>query len=172
MVGFCLTGDLFNLFVFFELMSVSAYVLVGYEVGQRAALEGALTFAVTNTVGSILLLFGIGLLYGRTGALNLAQMGAALAPGADALVGVAFALIACGLLVKAAVVPFHLWTADAYAVAPTPVCILLAGAFSELGLFGLARVYWTVFDGALGATTRRARDPRRRRRRSRRWSAR
>ena len=61
----------------------------------------------------------------------------------------AFALVACGLLVKAAVVPFHLWTADAYAVAPTPVCILLAGAFSELGLFGLARVYWTVFDGVL-----------------------
>jgi multicomponent Na+:H+ antiporter subunit D len=150
MVGFCLSGDLFNLFVFFELMSVAAYVLVGYEVGRRAALEGALTFAVTNSIGSILLLFGIGLLYGRTGALNLAQMGDALAAGPhDALVAVAFAFVACGLLVKAAVVPFHLWTADAYAVAPTPVCILLAGAFSELGLFGLARVYWTVFDGAL-----------------------
>jgi len=48
MTGFCLTGDLFNLFVFFELMSVAAYVLVGYEVRRRSALEGALTFAVTN----------------------------------------------------------------------------------------------------------------------------
>ncbi|MEA2310312.1 MAG: multicomponent Na+:H+ antiporter subunit, partial [Solirubrobacteraceae bacterium] len=152
MIGFCLTGDLFNLFVFFELMSVAAYVLVGYEVRRRAALEGALAFAVTNTVGSILLLFGITLVYGRTGALNLAQIGRSLgAAPADALVLVAFALIACGLLVKAAVVPFHLWTADAYAIAPTPVCILLAGAFSELGLYGLARVYWTAFDGALGA---------------------
>ena len=152
MIGFCLTGDLFNLFVFFELMSVAAYVLVGYEVRQRAAIEGALTFAVTNTVGSILLLFGIALLYGRTGALNLAQMGRTLAAGPhDTLVVVAFALVAAGLLVKAAVVPFHLWTADAYAVAPTPVCILLAGAFSELGLYGLARVYWTVFDPALHA---------------------
>jgi multicomponent Na+:H+ antiporter subunit D len=150
MIGFCLTGDLFNLFVFFELMSVAAYVLVGYEVRRRAALEGALTFAITNSVGSILLLVGIALLYGHTGALNMAQMGRALGP-ADSLVGVAFALIACGLLVKAAVVPFHLWTADAYAVAPTPVCILLAGAFSELGLYGLARVYWTIFEGALGA---------------------
>jgi multicomponent Na+:H+ antiporter subunit D len=151
MVGFCLTGDLFNLFVFFELMSVAAYVLVGYEVGRRAALEGALTFGITNSIGSILLLFGIALLYGRTGALNLAQIGDALAAGPhDALVAVAFAFVASGLLVKAAVVPFHLWTADAYAVAPTPVCILLAGAFSELGLYGLARVYWTVFDGTLG----------------------
>jgi len=152
MIGFCLTGDLFNLFVFFELMSVSAYVLVGYEVRRRAALEGALTFAVTNTVGSILLLIGITLLYGRTGALNLAQIGRTLAEQPpDGLVVIAFALIACGLFVKAAVVPFHMWTADAYAVAPTPVCILLAGAFSELGLYGIARVYWTVFDGALGA---------------------
>ena len=155
MIGFCLTGDLFNLFVFFELMSVSAYVLVGYEVRRRAALEGALTFAVTNSVGSILLLVGIALLYGHTGALNLAQIGRTIGP-ADTLVEVAFALIACGLLVKAAVVPFHLWTADAYAVAPTPVCILLAGAFSELGLYGLARVYWTVFHGSLPAEEVRA----------------
>src|SRR5213075_280428 len=138
-------------------MSVAAYVLVGYQVRQRSPLEGSLTFAVTNSVGSILLLFGIGLLYGRTGALNLAQMGEALQSGPhDALVGVSFALIACGLLVKAAVVPFHLWTADAYAVAPTPVCILLAGAFSELGLYGLARVYWTVFHGAFDVEALRA----------------
>jgi multicomponent Na+:H+ antiporter subunit D len=152
MVGFCLTGDLFNMFVFFELMSVAAYVLVGYEVRRRAALEGALTFAVTNSAGAILLLIGITLLYGRTGALNLAQIGRTLADQpADGLVVVSFALLACGLFVKAAIVPFHMWTADAYAVAPTPVCILLAGAFSELGLYGIARIYWTVFDGALGA---------------------
>jgi multicomponent Na+:H+ antiporter subunit D len=149
MIGFCLTGDLFNLFVFFELMSVAAYVLVAYEVRRRAALEGALAFAVTNTIGSILILFAIGLLYGRTGALNLAQIGRALGR-ADALVTVAFALLAAGLLVKAAIVPFHLWTADAYAIAPTPICILLAGAFSELGLYGLARVYWTAFADVLG----------------------
>jgi multicomponent Na+:H+ antiporter subunit D len=152
MIGFCLTGDLFNMFVFFELMSVAAYVLVGYEVRRRAALEGALTFAVTNSAGAILLLIGITLLYGRTGALNLAQIGRTLADQpADGLVVVSFALLACGLFVKAAIVPFHMWTADAYAVAPTPVCILLAGAFSELGLYGIARVYWTVFDGPLGA---------------------
>jgi multicomponent Na+:H+ antiporter subunit D len=152
MIGFCTTGDLFNLFVFFELMSVAAYVLVGYEVGHRAPLEGALTFAVTNTVGGMLMLFGIGLLYGATGVLNLAQIGQELAgTGATTVVCVAFALIATGLLVKAAVVPFHFWTADAYGVAPTPVLILLGGVFSELGLYGLARVYWTAFEPAFGA---------------------
>ena len=150
MVGYCLTGDLFNLFVFFELMSVCAYVLVGYEIRKRAPLEGSLTFAITNSIGSILLLCGVALLYGRTGALNLAQMGRALAEGpADGLVVVSYALVAGGLLVKAAAVPFHFWTADAYAVAPTPVGLLLGGAFSELGLFGLARVQWTVFHDVL-----------------------
>jgi multicomponent Na+:H+ antiporter subunit D len=158
MVGFCLTGDLFNLFVFFELMSVCAYVLVGYEIRARAPLEGSLTFAITNSIGSILLLFGIGLLYGRTGALNLAQIGRTLAEGpADGLVVVSYALVAGGLLVKAAAVPFHFWTADAYAVAPTPVGLLLGGAFSELGLFGLARVHWTVFHDVLAADEPRLR---------------
>jgi multicomponent Na+:H+ antiporter subunit D len=152
MIGYCLTGDLFDLFVFFELMSVTAYVLVGYEVRQKAPLEGALTFAITNSVGSILLLFGIALLYGKTGALNMAQIGQLLrGVGPSGLVYVAFALVATGLLVKAAVVPFHFWTADAYGVAPTPVLILLGGVFSELGLYGFARVFWTVFDPALAA---------------------
>jgi multicomponent Na+:H+ antiporter subunit D len=89
--------------------------------------------------------------YGRAGALNLAQIGRALEHGPlDLPVAIGFALIAVGLLVKAAIVPFHFWTADAYAVAPTPICILLAGAFSELGLYGLFRVYWTAFHGVLG----------------------
>jgi multicomponent Na+:H+ antiporter subunit D len=154
MIGFCLTGDLFNMFVFFELMSVSAYVLVAYEVRHRAALEGSLTFAVTTTVGSLLLLFGTALIYGRTGALNLAQIGRALSAGPDdALVVVAFSFLVCGMFVKAAIVPFHMWTADAYAVAPTPVCILLAGAFSELGLYGIARLYWTAFHDVFAAHT-------------------
>jgi multicomponent Na+:H+ antiporter subunit D len=151
MVGFAFAGDLFTLFVFFELMSITAFVLVGYQVEQRASLEGALNFAITNSVGSFLFLLGVGLVYGRTGALNLAQIGESLSHGhTDALVTVAFALVATGLLVKAAIVPFHFWLADAYAVARTPVCILLAGVMSELGLYGVARVYWTAFSGALG----------------------
>ncbi len=151
MVGFCLSGDLFNMFVFFELMGAAAFVLAGFMIEKRAPLEGSFNFAVTNSIGGILALLGISLLYGRTGALNLAQIGVALDRGQlDGLVVVAFALIVCGFLVKAAIVPFHFWLADAYAVAPTPVCILFAGAMSELGLLGIARVYWTMFHGVLG----------------------
>ena len=151
MVGFCLSGDLFNMFVFFELASVTAFALAGYKVREREAVEGSLNFAVTNSIGSFLLLTGIALVYGRTGALNLAQAGHALAQGpSDGLVVVAFALIASGFLVKAAIVPFHFWLPDAYAVALTPACLLFSGAMSELGLYGLGRVYFTVFSGPLG----------------------
>jgi multicomponent Na+:H+ antiporter subunit D len=151
MVGFCLSGDLFNMFVLFELMGVSAVALVGYKVHQQAAIEGGLNFAVINTIGGFLFLLGIGLIYSRTGALNLAQIGHYLAHhGNDRVVIVSFALIISGLLIKAAVVPFHFWLADAYAVALTPVCILLAGAMSELGLYGLGRIYFSAFQPALG----------------------
>jgi multicomponent Na+:H+ antiporter subunit D len=150
MVGFCLTGDLFNMFVFFELMSVSAYALTGYKVEERGPLQGALNFAVTNSVGAFLLLTGIGLLYAHTGALNLAQIGAVLdGSRLDGLVIVAFAFVTTGFLVKAAVVPFHFWLPDAHAVAPTPVCVLFSGVMVELGLYGVARVYWTMFAGIM-----------------------
>jgi multicomponent Na+:H+ antiporter subunit D len=151
MVGFSFTGDLFNLFVFFELLSVAAYALVAYDIEEEGPLQGSLNFAVTNTVGAFSILTGIALLYGRTGALNMAQIGHQLAGHSpDGLVIVAFTLMLVGFLVKAAVVPFHFWLADAYSVAPTPVCLLLSAAMSELGLYALARVYWTVFSGVLG----------------------
>ncbi len=143
--GFCLTGDLFNLFVFFELMSVAAFALTGYRL-EASALEGALNFTVMNSLGSFLMLGGTALLYGRTGALNFAQIGHALAHGPDdALVAMAFVLIFGALFIKAAVVPFHFWLADAHAVAPSPVCAIFSGIMVPLALFGAARVYWTVF---------------------------
>jgi multicomponent Na+:H+ antiporter subunit D len=149
-VGFCLSGDLFNLFVFYELLGVAAYALAGYHTEDPGSLRGALNFAMTNSVGAFLVLAGIALLYGRSGALNLAQLGQALAAApADRLVVVAFLLLLVGFFVKAAVVPFHFWLADAYALAPVPVGVLFAGVVSELGLYAVARVYWTVFSGPL-----------------------
>ena len=151
-VGFCLSGDLFNMFVFYELFSVAAYALAGYQTTDPGTVRGALNFAITNSVGAILVLAGIALLYGRTGALNLAQLGQSLAGRpADRLVVVAFLLLMVGFFVKAAVVPFHFWLADAYALAPTVVGVLFAGVVSELGLYAVARVYWTVFSGPLEA---------------------
>src|ERR1700674_4333566 len=72
--GFCLTGDIFDLFVWFELMGVAAYALTAYRPEERGPLQGALNFAITNSVGAYLSLSGIALVYARTGALNMAQI--------------------------------------------------------------------------------------------------
>lgn len=157
-VDFCLTGDLFNLFVAFELVAVTAFALTGYNAGHPAPLQGAINFAVTNSLGGMAVLMGVGFLYARTGSLNLAQIGQALAGRhADGLIVVAFALLAGGFLVKAAVAPFHFWLPDAYGSAPIPVCVLFAGVMSELGLFAVIRVWVTVFSGLAGGTGPRMR---------------
>ncbi|MGD6740652.1 complex I subunit 5 family protein [Streptomyces sp. BH106] len=152
MCGFTLTGDLFNAFVFFELMSVAAYALTGHRVEEPKAVQGALTFGLVNSLGAYATLMGIALLYARTGELGMRQIGAALdADGPpDALTLAAFVLVATGLLVKAAAVPFHFWLPDAHAVAPTPVCMLMSGVMVELGVYGVWRVYDRVFSGPGG----------------------
>jgi multicomponent Na+:H+ antiporter subunit D len=151
MVGFCLTGDLFNLIVFFELMSACAFALTAYRIEERAPIQGAINFAITNSIAGYAMFIGVALLYARTGALNMAQIGAALdGHRADPLVIVALVLLMLGFLTKAAAVPLHYWLADAHAVAPIPVCVLFSGVMVELGIYAVARLYWVVFAGPLG----------------------
>ena len=151
MCGFAMSGDLFNLFVWLELMGAAAYALTGFTVERLGPVQGAVNFAITNSLGGYLFAIGIALIYARTGALNLAQIGQTLARGpAGGLVIVAMTLLLCGFLIKGAVVPFHLWAADAYAVAPSPVCAVFGGVMTDIGLIGVARLYWTVFSAPFG----------------------
>lgn len=153
MCGLCLTGDLFNLFVWFELMTATAVGLCGYKSEEKSSLLGALNFAITNTVAAFLTLAGIAMLYALTGSLNMAQVAETMAahnPGTS-FICVAFLFVCTGFLVKAALAPFHFWLADAHAVAPTPVCVLFSGVMVELGVYAVARIYWLVFHPALAS---------------------
>jgi multicomponent Na+:H+ antiporter subunit D len=143
--GFCLTHDVFNMFVWFELMSVAAFALTAYPLGN-SSLEGAFNFTITNTLGSYLMLAGIGLLYTRTGTLDFATMARLVGGiGSDPVLNGGFCLIAAALLTKSAIVPFHMWLSDAHAVAPSPVSVIFSGIMVSVALFGLAKFTAEVF---------------------------
>jgi multicomponent Na+:H+ antiporter subunit D len=148
MSGFVLTADLFNMFVYFELMSTAAFALCGLKVAEPAPLQGAFNFAITNTVGAFFILTGIALVYAATGALNMAQIGLQIGSRHDSLVSVACAFLISGFLIKAAIAPFHFWLPDAHSVAPTPVCVLFSGLMVELGAYAVLRISIVVFGGA------------------------
>jgi len=127
-------------------MAVSAFALTAYQTRSRVALRAALNFAITNTIGAFLVLIGIALLYSRTGALNLARSGGSWPrrpprprdePGPGHPPG--------RLPHQAAVVPFHFWLVDTATSGPIPLAMILAGALDALGVYAVARIYWTIF---------------------------
>ncbi len=146
--GFCLTRDLFNLFVWFEVMSVAAFALTGFT-RKKSALAGALSFTICNSLASMCMLAGIGLLYARSGTLDFATMGAMIAKsGHDPVLVGGFCLVSTALLIKAAVVPFHFWLSDAHAVAPSPVSVIFSGCMVPSALFIWTKLLVQVFAGS------------------------
>lgn len=150
MEGFALTGDLFDLYVFLELVAASAYGLTAMQIEDEGALHGGLSFAIINSLGAAFALMGIGVLYAKTGSLQLALLGRELAHRHPGIVVItAFVLVLIGLLVKGGVAPFHFWVADAHAVAPAPIAFLFSAVMDPLAVYAALRVYWSVFSGTI-----------------------
>jgi proton-translocating NADH-quinone oxidoreductase chain N len=142
--GVVLTGDVFNLFVFFEILCISSYVLVAYR-GDKDGVESAVKYLIQGALGSALLLTGIGLLYGLFGTLNMAHIAAQVGSADPVPVFVAMALIIVGLGVEAAIFPLNAWLPDAHSSAPSSISAILSGIAIEVGLYAVVRMVFTVF---------------------------
>ena len=142
--GVVLTGDIFNLFVFFEIFCIASYALVAY-LGNRASIESAIKYLIQGAVGSSFLLIGIGMLYGQFGTLNMAALAQNIASVSPGSVFVPMALIITGLGVEAAIFPLNAWLPDAYSAAPSSISAILSGIDIEVGLYAVARVMFTIF---------------------------
>ena len=154
LLGVTITGDVFNIFVFLEISSLSSYILIA--LGQsRRALMAAFSYLIMGTIGATFLLIGIGLMYQMTGTLNMVDMAERLKDVSQIrTMHVALAFVVVGISIKLAVFPLHQWLPNAYSFAPPLVSAFLASTATKVayyllirfcfGLFGVTLVFETV----------------------------
>ncbi len=149
--GILVTADAFNIFVFMEISSLSAYVLIAGGPDKRA-LPSVFKYLAMGTIGATFYLIGVGLVYMMTGTLNLADMEQRLANVGDVKpILVAAGFITVGLALKAAVFPLHVWLPNAYTYAPNVVTVFLAACATKISIYILIRFDFFVFQGNLTA---------------------
>jgi proton-translocating NADH-quinone oxidoreductase chain N len=146
--GVVLTGDIFNLFVFFEILCISSYALVAY-LGDRAGIESAVKYLIQGAIGSSLMLIAIALLYGRFGTLNMADIARNIDSASSMSLFVPLVLFITGLGIEAAIFPLNAWLPDAHSSAPSSISAVLSGIAIKVGVYAVARVIFTIF-GAPG----------------------
>lgn len=152
-MGAFLTGDAFNLFVFFEVLLIASYGLMIHSGGTRR-FQAGVQYVVFNLLGSTLFLFALGTLYSVTGTLNMADLAVKVAqiPAEEtALLRVAAVLLLLVFAIKAALLPLHFWLPSAYANAPMPVAALFA-IMTKVGAYSILRIYTLVFGPEVAAT--------------------
>ncbi|MSO99423.1 MAG: monovalent cation/H+ antiporter subunit D family protein, partial [Rhodospirillaceae bacterium] len=147
LLGMSATGDVFNLFVFLEISSLSSYVLVSMGRDRRA-LTAAYRYLVMGTLGATFYIIGIAFLYMSTGTLNMADLRELLPLVSDSrAVLAAFAFITVGLCLKLALVPLHFWLPDAYTYAPSVVTAFLSATATKVAVYALIRLDLSIFGG-------------------------
>lgn len=143
--GAFLTGDIFNLYVWFEVMLISSFVLLALG-GKRQQLEGAIKYVTLNLLSSALFLAGVGILYGLAGTLNMADLSLKLSsiPKSEltTIVSILF-LVAFGI--KSAMFPLFFWLPASYHTPPAAVSAIFAGLLTKVGVYSLLRVFTLIF---------------------------
>ncbi len=147
LLGIAVTGDVFNLFVFLEISSISAYAIIAAGPNRRA-LHAAYKYLIMGSVGATFIVIGIGMLYVMTGTLNMADLAMRLPEVSSRTVSVAFAFLTVGISIKLALFPLHLWLPDAYTYAPSAVTAFLASTATKVAVYMLVRFFFTVFGPA------------------------
>ncbi len=153
LLGITQTGDIFNVFVFLEISSLSTYALISMGQ-QRQALTSAYQYLIMGTLGATFFLIGVGLLYSQTGTLNMADL-ARLLPEIITLktVHTGFAFILIGIALKLALFPLHLWLPNAYTYAPTVISVFLAATATKVAVYVMLRILFSIFpQGFLSST--------------------
>ena len=155
LLGVCgafLTGDIFNLYVWFEVMLIASFVLLALG-GRRSQIEGAIKYVTLNLLASIFFLTAVGVLYGVTGTLNMADLSLRLdglpVPGLQTALAMLF-LVAFGI--KAAIFPLFFWLPASYHTPPSAVTALFAGLLTKVGVYAMLRVFTLLFDNDVGFT--------------------
>ena len=145
LLGMCITGDLFNVFVFLEVSSLSSYALISLGKTRRAPLA-SLQYLIIGTVGATFFLIGIGLLYQMTGTLNMADIASRIqTTGGPRTLRVAFAFMTVGLAIKMAVFPLHTWLPNAYTYAPSAVTSFIAATATKVSVYAFIRLVYGIF---------------------------
>ena len=148
LLGIAATGDVFNVFVFLEISSLSAYALISLGRDRRA-LTSAFRYLIMGSVGATFVVIGIGLLYAKTGTLNMADLSQLLPHVWETrTVKVAYGFLAVGFCLKLALFPLHLWLPNAYAYAPSAVTAFMAATATKVAVYMLLRFFLTIFGAA------------------------
>ncbi|NWF91556.1 MAG: monovalent cation/H+ antiporter subunit D family protein [Syntrophaceae bacterium] len=142
--GITVTGDIFNMYVFIEITSLSAYALIASR--GKIALKASFTYLVLGSIGACFFLLGIGFLYSVTGSLNIHDLSLLLPPlYGNRVVLAAFVFFIVGLSIKMALFPLHTWLPDAHAFAPAEISAMLSGIIIEISTYAFIRVAFSVF---------------------------
>ncbi|MGB6371662.1 MAG: proton-conducting transporter membrane subunit [Atribacterota bacterium] len=147
MIGVIYTADIFNMYVFYELLSLAVYLLIAYPK-TGVTLRASFNYLIMGGVGLSFFLLGVGFLYAMTGTLDIFRIAEKMPAVFDSsmqMVIMSFVLIATGMGIKIAVFPLHGWLPDAHSMAPSPVSALLSGVTVKIGIYCLIRVVYTVF---------------------------